>query len=154
MFQASEFFCSVAVYCATYIDASAKAHELCTILNGSYLLMDCPISVGYPRRKVHLTEQSGFKVFRPRTRDLLLKEPIPQASAGTKWLATRSRQVKGLENPVHEVFFEGSKSSKSVKGGRSSGGLPELFPKHPPSRKPKDGKSTFHVHLPEIVLPS
>lgn len=118
---------------------------------------------GNPRRKVHLTEQGGFKVFRPTTTELLTKSG-PLASKRS------SRQVSGMYTGGKDVLTSEVKSSTVKKtsfsvteSGRvqrytKGSNFPDLVPSSQSMRKPqteskaRDSKLTFH--LPQIVNPS
>ena len=107
-----------------------------------------PPYIGNPRHKMHQTEQSGFTVFRPSTRDLLFKPaassrhyPRSQIDGG---------RVDGTARGAHKLEHSTGRTGGSL--------LPRLVGHRPQdidggltaSLKPKS-KAGLAVHLPEIV---
>ena len=125
--------------------------------------------VGNPRRKMHQTELSGFKVFRPTTQDLLFKPRGDYSRTATVSPRTKlqsrptsilsstvplSRLKASAKEHTQKLTFEktealpkqGSKSS-----GRTEHILPELFQQSPTV---KDSTATHLKPQPKLHLPA
>lgn len=127
------------------------------------MLINCFTS-GNPRRRVHQTEESGFKVFRPTTRDLLFKpqsktllfSPGPSSNNPTSTsnqslhyiLSRKHAIVTGTNVSPRQQQLSGRKFSGKVKRGQI---LPELFIKEKASTHPHMQNKKTRLHLPNIV---
>ena len=116
------------------------------------------VLIGNPKRKLHYTEQSCFRVFRPATQDLLqraanmtiaptgLEDATRRPVANVQGLSRRRSQPMEFSRRNQEIDDEG----RMMKKQRHL--LPQLFPSSP-TKRPMD-KSDSKVtpfHLPEIV---
>ena len=116
------------------------------------------VCAGNPKRQVHRTEQSGFQVFRPTTRDLLLGPIRPQRELESVINRPDTNLIQGVSpkgsQPMMATGFTVSKEGTTKERGTKKQRylLPQLIPTSPskrPKAKPDDKVTSFH--LPEIL---
>ena len=121
-------------------------------------------STGIPRRKVHQTKLSGFKIFRPLTRDLLVGNRSPpsninatKTSSSHHWRGvkdTRGDTQNIKSDPDRGSLMSPRKKTVTNRMQKLPDLLPRLLPPPKPSYRTKGGDSKTTFHLPEIVLSS
>ncbi len=115
--------------------------------------------LGNPRRRVHQTEQSGFKLFRPTTRDLLLKPQSTVVSPGRSSVHPTSNQsLSYLLSRQYAIAKETTLSPRQQTLMQSKGrlktkgsGLPELFIRENTTLPAHLNTKKTTLHLPNIV---
>ena len=118
------------------------------------------VLIGNPKRKLHHTEQSCFRVFRPTTQDLLQRTVPTHMTIAPTGLEDATRRpvanIQGLSpRRLQPKEFSRRGARESDEGRRMKKQqylLPQLFPSSPtkgPTDKSDSKVTSFH--LPEIV---
>jgi len=104
---------------------------------------------GNPRRKVHQTTESGFKVLRPTTRDLLLRRGTHQCDH-TQQEASGSLDYMFSRKPSGS---HGNKPPRLLSQGNGGKLLPELYVRKN-QKTAGHPKNNTELHLPDIIRSS
>lgn len=117
------------------------------------------VLIGNPKRKLHHTEQSCFRVFRPTTQDLLQRTVLTNMTIPPTGPEDATRRpvanVQGLSQRLQPMEFSRRNQEIDNEGRRMKKQrhlLPQLFSSSPTKRPmdKSDSKATS-FHLPEIV---